>query len=109
MSDPLPLSPRQVWALLVAATREVLWGLRAVSREIKIWRARALEIPDSAIREDALSSIDRKRGHTDGAALFWILPPRRDPKLLRLLVTYELIWDFLDCLNEHGAGEGTAN
>ncbi|HWF32938.1 MAG TPA: DUF2600 family protein [Solirubrobacteraceae bacterium] len=109
MSDPLPLSPRQIWALLVAATRELLWGLRAVSREIKIWRARALSIPDSAIREDALGSIDRKRGHTDGAALFWILPPRRDPKLLRLLVTYELIWDFLDCLNERGAGVGTAN
>jgi tetraprenyl-beta-curcumene synthase len=94
---------------LVAATRELLWGLRAVSCEIQIWRTRALAIPDSAIREDALSSIERKRGHTDGAALFWILPPRRDRKLLRLLVTYELIWDFLDSLNEHGACGGTAN
>jgi tetraprenyl-beta-curcumene synthase len=103
MSDPLPLSPRQVWALVVAATRELLWGLKAVSREIDLWRTRALTIPDAPIREDALSSIDRKRGHTDGAALFWILPPRRDLNLLRLLVTYELIWDFLDSLNEHGA------
>jgi tetraprenyl-beta-curcumene synthase len=94
---------------LAAASRELLWGLRAVSREIRVWRERALTIPDSAIREDALSSLDRKRGHTDGAALFWILPPRRNPELLRLLVTYELIWDFLDCLNEHGACEGTAN
>jgi tetraprenyl-beta-curcumene synthase len=109
MSDPLPLSPRQVWALLAAATRELLWGLKAVSREIGIGRIRALEIPDAPIREDALSSLDRKRGHTDGAALFWILPRRRDPGLLRLLVTYELIWDFLDCVNEHGANQGTAN
>jgi tetraprenyl-beta-curcumene synthase len=109
MSDPLPLSPRQVWALLAAATRELLWGLKAVSREISIWRVRALEIPDAPIREDALSSLDRKRGHTDGAALFWILPRHRDLGLLRLLVTYELIWDFLDCVNEHGADAGTAN
>ena len=49
------------------------------------------------------SSIDRKRGHADGAALFWILPRRRDPNLLRLLVTYQIIWDFLDCVNERGA------
>jgi tetraprenyl-beta-curcumene synthase len=94
---------------VAAATRELLWGLKAVSREINLWRTRALTIPDAPIREDALSSIDRKRGHTDGAALFWILPPRRDMNLLRLLVTYELIWDFLDSLNEHGACEGTTN
>jgi tetraprenyl-beta-curcumene synthase len=94
---------------VAAASRELLWGLRAVSREIRLWRERALQIPDEAIRQDALSSIEHKRGHTDGAALFWILPRRRDLDLLRLLVTYELIWDFLDCLNERGASEGTAN
>jgi tetraprenyl-beta-curcumene synthase len=109
MPDPLPLSPRQVWALLAAATRELLWGLRAVSREIDFWRGRALLIPDPSIREDALSSIERKRGHTDGAALFWILPRHRDRNLLRLLVTYEIIWDFLDSVNERGAGAGPTN
>ncbi len=109
MPDPLPLSPRQVGALLAAATRELVWGLRAVSREIRLWRTRAMLIPDAAIREDALRSIDRKRGHTDGAGLFWILPRRRDFNLLRLLVAFELIWDFLDSVNEHGAAAGTVN
>ncbi len=66
-------------------------------------------IPDAPIREDALSSIERKRGHTDGAALFWILPRRRDLNLLRLLVAYEIIWDFLDSVNERGAAVGPAN
>ncbi|HEV7527994.1 MAG TPA: DUF2600 family protein, partial [Solirubrobacteraceae bacterium] len=107
MPDPLPLSPRQVWALLAAASRQLLWGLRAVSRETHTWQVRARSIPDAAIRDDALSSIERKRGHTDGAALFWILPRQRDPNLLRLLVAYEIIWDFLDCVNERGACEGT--
>jgi tetraprenyl-beta-curcumene synthase len=68
-----------------------------------------LSIPDAPIRDDALSSIDRKRGHADGAALFWILPRRRDTHLLRLLVRYQIIWDFLDCLNERAASEGTVN
>lgn len=109
MPDPLPLSPRQVWALLGAASRELLWGLRAVSREIDGWRGRASSIPDAPLREDALNSIERKRGHTDGAALFWILPRHRDMNLLRLLVAYEITWDFLDSVNERAASEGPTN
>jgi tetraprenyl-beta-curcumene synthase len=109
MPDPLPLSPRQVWVLLAAVARELLWGLRAVSCEIHALRGRASAIPDASIREDALNSIERKRGHADGAALFWILPRRRDLNLLRLLVTYQVIWDFLDSVNERGAGRGTVN
>ncbi len=109
MPDPLPLSPRQVWALLSAATRELLWGLRVASSEIDAWTVRARTIPDAAIREDALSAIATKRGHADGAALFSILPRRRDPNLLRLLVAYQTIWDFLDTVNERGAEVGTGN
>lgn len=66
-------------------------------------------IPDGPIREDALDSIDRKRENADGAALFWILPRRRDPNLLRLLVAYQIIWDFLDSVSERGACAGTVN
>jgi tetraprenyl-beta-curcumene synthase len=80
-----------------------------VSREIQTLRARASAIPDATIREDALSSIECKRGHADGAALFWILPRHRDLNLLRLLVTYQIIWDFLDSVNERGAHKGTVN
>lgn len=68
-----------------------------------------MEIPDEQIRQDALSSLDRKRGNTHGAALFWTLPRARDLCLLRLLVTYQVMWDFLDCVSEHGAGAGQAN
>jgi tetraprenyl-beta-curcumene synthase len=70
---------------------------------------RALAIPDAPIREDALASIERKRGHTDGAALFWTLPRRRNTELLRLLVAFEMIWDFLDSVNERGADRGREN
>lgn len=109
MPNPLPLSPRQVWVLLAAVARELLWGLKAVSREMSAWRIRALTIPDAQIREDALDSIELKRENADGAALFWILPARRNLNLLRLLVAYQIIWDFLDSVSERGACEGTAN
>jgi tetraprenyl-beta-curcumene synthase len=99
----MPLSPRQVWTLGGAVARELFWGLRAVSRELALWRCRALAIPDGPIREDALGALARKRTHADGAALFWILPRRRSLSLLRLLVAYEVIFDFLDNLHEHHA------
>jgi tetraprenyl-beta-curcumene synthase len=98
--NPTPLSAAQVWALVAAAARELSWGLRAVSREARRWRAIAESIPDAPIREDALSALSHKRGHADGAALFTILPLRREPGLLRLLVAYETIWDFLDNVSE---------
>jgi cytochrome P450 len=108
INDPAPLGPRQAWALLAAAARELLWGLPAVSREIYAWRSRAATIPDTTLREDALESITNKRDHAEGAALFCVLPNRRDRQLLRLLVAYQTIWDFLDNLSERVTGEANA-
>jgi tetraprenyl-beta-curcumene synthase len=107
--ETTPLRWRQVWALARAARRELLWGLPAVSREIKGWRRRARAIPDAALREDALGAIVRKRAHADGAALFWTLPRRRHEGLLRLLVAYQTAWDFLDNTSERGACVGEHN
>jgi tetraprenyl-beta-curcumene synthase len=95
--------------LLAAATRELLWGLQAVSREIHVWRLRASTIPDLRLREDALDALARKRTHLDGAALFWILPRRRNVRLLRLLVDYEITLEFLDNVNERAAHVGPTN
>ncbi len=107
--DPAPLSKRQLRALTVAATRELTWGLPFVAREVRRWRSLAAEIPCARIREDALSAISAQRTHIDGAALFSILPRERNPSLLRLLVAYETIWDFLDNVNERSAGAGVVN
>lgn len=109
VKDVSRISLGQTRSLLMAVARELGWGLRAVSAEVKIWRDRAEEIPNRTIREDALSSLESKRGNTDGAALFWTLPDSRRPDLLRLLVTYEIMCDFLDSVSERGAGAGLAN
>jgi tetraprenyl-beta-curcumene synthase len=50
--------------------------------------------------------LEHKRTHAHGAALFWTLPGRRNLELLRLLVAYELIWDFLDNLSERAVAQG---
>jgi tetraprenyl-beta-curcumene synthase len=99
-ADPTPFSLAQVRALIAAAWRELTWGLHAVSREMRAWRRLAETIPDASIRDDALHSLDHKRGHADGAALFTILLRRRDGRLLALLVAYETMLDFLDNVSE---------
>lgn len=109
VSDVSGISLGHAKALVAAVTRELCWGLKAVSGEVDYWRGQAAVIPDRAIREDALSSLECKRGNTDGAALFWTLPDLRQPQLLRLLVTYEIMCDFLDSVSERGAGAGLAN
>jgi tetraprenyl-beta-curcumene synthase len=92
-----------------AVARELLWGLRQVAREVEGWRTKAAAIPDPDLRADALSALERKRGNIDGAALFWTLPDRRNPDLLKVLVAYEVLADYLDCVSERGASLGIAN
>jgi tetraprenyl-beta-curcumene synthase len=103
--NPAPLTAAQIWALLRAATRELLWGLHQTTREMRAWRARAERIPCALIREDALYALNHKRTHADGAALFSILPRRRNKNLVRLLIAYELILDFLDNVSERHRAE----
>jgi tetraprenyl-beta-curcumene synthase len=108
-SNPTPLSLRQIWVLVAAASRELFWGLPIAAREVRAWRIRAQAIPDRPLRDDALDSLLRKRANTDGAALFSILTRHRDTRLLRVLVAYESIWDYLDNVSEHGARAGEEN
>jgi tetraprenyl-beta-curcumene synthase len=100
---------RQSAALARCTGRELIWGLREVSREVARWRAHATAIPDPRLRADALSALARKRGSIEGAALFWVLPQRRSSALLRVLVAYEVLADFMDCVSERGAGLGIEN
>lgn len=71
-----------------------------MSAEARRWRTVAESIPDAPLRRDALSSLARKRAHTDGAALFTTLTLARSPELLRVLVAYEIMCDFLDSASE---------
>jgi tetraprenyl-beta-curcumene synthase len=104
-----PLSPRTFFALGRVASRELLWGLRDVSREVNEWRQLARAIPDRELRTDALEALACKRANIDGAALFWTLPRARSRDLLRLLVAYEILADYLDCTSERAAAHGIRN
>lgn len=91
------------------ATREIVCVIPAVSREVGVWRDRARAIPDAPIREDALSAISAKRFNPEGAALFAVLPRRYDLNLVRLLVAFQVLLDFLDSVTERRVPRPIAN
>ncbi|MCW2983230.1 MAG: hypothetical protein JWR63_800, partial [Conexibacter sp.] len=107
--DPAPLSLGQLRTLTTSAARELGWGLRAVSAEVAGWRRRAMAVPDPSIRHHALAALSDKRPLLDGAALFWILPDRRRPELLRLLVAFQTLANFHDQASERAGGGGDAS
>lgn len=98
--DPLPLTAAQIRALAVATGRELTWGHRRATREIHRWRGLAEQIPDRPLREDALRALTTKRGNVVGAALFSTLTRRRNDALVRMLATFQTIFDYLDNVNE---------
>ena len=107
--DPAPVTSRQIGALLSCVAREFTWGLYASNRELIRWRNLAGRIPEGPLRIDAIDALLRKRGQSDGAALFSILPKSRCRSYLRLLVAYQVIWDYLDSVSERGAHAGITN
>ncbi|MDO8197801.1 MULTISPECIES: DUF2600 family protein [unclassified Conexibacter] len=80
--------------------RTLRWSRKLTADQIDRWRSLANAIPDHDLRADAISSLLEKRGYADGAALFTILPAHRDRALLRVLVAYETIVDYLDNVSE---------
>jgi tetraprenyl-beta-curcumene synthase len=107
--DVAPLTLSQMRALGGAVARELLWAEPIVRRELRRWRTRATEISDEGLRRDAISAIDRKRQNVHGAALFCTLTHRRSKVLLRLIVAYQVMWDFLDSASESAAEVGEVN
>jgi tetraprenyl-beta-curcumene synthase len=94
---------------VAAVTRGLAWITPAVNRELRHWRDLARDIPAGPLREEALAALERKRGQSEGAALFAILPRKRSRRYLRLLVAYQIIWDYLDSINERGVAAGVEN
>jgi tetraprenyl-beta-curcumene synthase len=98
-----------VRALAAAAVRQLAWSSRLAEREVRAWLMRAMHIPAAAIRRDAVNALTYKRGHIDGAALFSVIPVLCPRMLVRLLVAYQVMFDFLDSANERAVAMGIAN
>jgi len=103
-----------VWRDLVAVSavvsRYYVSIAPVVRDELVFWRERAGWIPDPVLRSAALDNLDGEYLHVHAAAVFAALVPRRHRRsLVRLLVAFEVMYDYLDTLSEQPSPEWVAN
>jgi tetraprenyl-beta-curcumene synthase len=108
LDDPAPLNGSQLAALASGVGRELGWGLRAARSEVAAWQRRAAQIRAPELRALALHSLADKRSLTEGAARFWEVPRRRSVRLVKVLVAFQILADFLDTVSERGQRAVTA-
>lgn len=75
-----------------------------VRRELSNWRREASGIVDLDRRQLALGTLEEEGSLAEGAAIFATLAPRRHRRdLVRLLVAWQVAYDYLDTLGESSA------
>lgn len=62
------------------------------------WKQRASEIPDPELRKQALASIETKTFHCEGGAILALLAGEKSDEVIRFIVAYQTISDYLDNL-----------
>ncbi len=78
-----------------------------VRRELARWDRHARAIPDPLLRAQALAKLDGERLNPEAAALFAVLAPlRRRRRVVRLIVAYQVLYDYLDGVNEQPGYDG---
>jgi tetraprenyl-beta-curcumene synthase len=90
-------------ALALAETLACYWLtiFPLARRELRRWQKRAAAIPEPALREIATRALTQEGLNAEGAALFATLAPARQrAATTRLLVAYQVMYDYLDALTE---------
>jgi len=97
-----------------AVAPAVLWRYCATvrpcaRRELRRWARRARAIPDPALRAHACATLREEDANAEGAALLALAAPRtRRARTVRLLVAFQVLYDYLDTLSEQPAADPLA-
>ena len=95
-------------ALAMAETLGCYWLtiFPLARRELRRWRARAATIPQPVLRDIACRTLAYEGLNAEGAALFAMLAPLGSRRAAtRLLVAFQVMYDYLDALTEQPAPE----
>ncbi|MBM7646509.1 tetraprenyl-beta-curcumene synthase [Scopulibacillus daqui] len=87
--------PRKPFGMMAQIYRKVLPN---VHRELDMWKEKAEAIPDFELRKQALASIRTKTFHCEGGSIYSLLAKENYQKVIRFIVAYQTISDYLDNL-----------
>lgn len=83
--------------------------LLQVKKSLHGWEIEAKRCLDPELRKQALSSLNSKAFHCQGGAVFAVPYDKSEPNLLRLIVAYQTLCDYLDNLCDRaGSTNGQA-
>lgn len=96
--------------LLRCGTRYWLLDRGHARREVRSWRRRARRIPDPLLRRLALEKLTVEKLNPEAAVLFAATAPARGrAQLVALIVAYQVLYDYLDSVNEQPASTELTN
>lgn len=81
--------------LMLMNYREVLPRVR---KHLELWQQAARQIPNPELRQQALLSIESKAFHCEGGAIYGLLARSKIESIIRFIVAYQIICDYLDDL-----------
>lgn len=87
--------PKTSLTLMATVYRKIF---PAVDQELAFWQKRANQIPNHELRTQALASIESKRFHCLGGAVYALLAGYNWKDSIRFIVAYQTISDYLDNL-----------
>lgn len=94
-------NPRDTFALIITGVTYWLTIAPLARREIRRWKRHAQSISDPMLRRHALGKLSDESLNPEAAAFFAVLAPiTRRPQLVRLIVAYQAMYDYLDAVNE---------
>ncbi len=98
----LRLSPtRDTLALVATGATHWLKIAPEARRELRHWKRNARSTPNPVLRVHALQKLTNEALNPEAAAFFAILAPRSNHReLVRLIVAYQVLYDYLDAVNE---------
>lgn len=94
-------NPRDVLALLTTGITYWLTIAPTARSELRRWQRYAQSIPDPVLRRHALEKLSSEALNPEAAAFFAVLAPKTSrSRLVRLIVAYQAMYDYLDAVNE---------
>jgi tetraprenyl-beta-curcumene synthase len=97
-------NPRDAFALLITGITYWLTIAPTARTEIHRWRHHARSIPNPVLREHAMGKLSNEALNPEAAAFFAVLAPKTNrSRLVRLIVAYQVMYDYLDAVNEEPA------
>lgn len=87
--------PNRPWTMMFRIYRDVL---STVYQYLHQWQEKASQIPNLELRKQALMSIETKTFHCEGGAIYGLLAKDFSNELIRFIVAYQTISDYLDNL-----------